>query len=192
MKNLTFITTNQSKADYLAKWLHLPVAHQELELPELQSLDLSVIVEHKTRAAYTAVGKPVLVEDVSFSMGALGALPGPLIRWFLAEIGLDHLCKIATMFEDKRAIAATMYGLFDGETYRMFEGITQGKLTDAPREFAPDNSWKAPVSWNRIFIPEGSTKAYCEMTDDELEIVSHRAKAISKLREYLASQNYGR
>ncbi len=62
MKSVTFITGNQNKADYLAKYLGVPVEHHKLDLDELQSLELSVIVEHKVKQAYELVKRPVLVE----------------------------------------------------------------------------------------------------------------------------------
>jgi inosine/xanthosine triphosphate pyrophosphatase family protein len=59
MTTITFITGNQNKADYLAKYLDHPVSHQKVELDEIQSLDLQTIVEHKVRQAYEVVKKPV-------------------------------------------------------------------------------------------------------------------------------------
>ena len=75
MHSITFITGNQKKADYLAKYLGLEVLHEKVDLDELQSLDLREIVEHKVRQAYEKVGKPVIVEDVSLTFTALGRLP---------------------------------------------------------------------------------------------------------------------
>ena len=69
-KNITFITGNQDKADYLAKYLGLPVKHIKLDLDEIQSLDLSSIVEHKVRQAYDKIKTPVIVEDVSLEFTA--------------------------------------------------------------------------------------------------------------------------
>ena len=75
MQSITFITGNQKKADYLAKYLGFPIEHEKINLDELQSLDLREIVEHKVKQAYTKVGKPVIVEDVSLEFLALGKLP---------------------------------------------------------------------------------------------------------------------
>ncbi len=80
MQSVTFITGNQSKADYLAKYLGHPVEHVKLDLDEIQSLDLKVIVEHKVRQAYMKIKTPVLVEDVGLYCEALGGLPGPFMR----------------------------------------------------------------------------------------------------------------
>jgi inosine/xanthosine triphosphate pyrophosphatase family protein len=64
MQTIIFITGNQKKADYLAKYLGLSIEHEKIDLDEIQSLDLREIVEHKVKQAYAKVGKPVLVEDV--------------------------------------------------------------------------------------------------------------------------------
>lgn len=92
MKDITFITGNQYKADYLAKYLGLPVKHVKLDLDEIQSLDLKEIVEHKVRQAFDKLNMPVIVEDVSLEFEALGSLPGPssnfLWRMFLSRLSV--------------------------------------------------------------------------------------------------------
>lgn len=75
MQPITFITGNQKKAEYLAKYLHFPVGYQKINLDEIQSLDLREIVEHKVRQAYEIIKTPVLVEDVSLEFTALGRIP---------------------------------------------------------------------------------------------------------------------
>ncbi len=184
MKDLVFITGNQHKADYLAKWLGVPVPHQKIELEELQSLDLAAVVAHKARGAYAVVQKPVLVEDVALTFHALGRLPGTLVKWFLEEIGPEGLCKIVQPFADKTATASIMYGLFDGYELKTFEAYVRGQVAPQPRSLA-SAVWGGSTSWNGVFVPDGHTKTYGEMTDDELKPFSHRARAIEKLREHL-------
>lgn len=55
-----FITGNQSKADYLARRLGIAIEHRKIELDELQSTDLHVIVKHKLAQAYAVCQVPVL------------------------------------------------------------------------------------------------------------------------------------
>lgn len=185
MEGLTFITGNQAKADYLAKWLGHDVPHQKIELDEIQSLDPRVVVEHKVRQAYQKVGKPVLVEDVSLSFNAFGGrLPGTLIKWFLEELGNEGILKLLAGFEDRAATASIIYGLYDGEQLHFFEGRQTGRITtELPTESR--DGWHGGKSWNSTFIPDGADKTYAEMTDDELLPFSHRAKAIEKLRVFL-------
>jgi non-canonical purine NTP pyrophosphatase (RdgB/HAM1 family) len=185
MNNLTFITGNQHKADYLAKWLGLEVPHHKLDLDEIQSLDVREVVEHKVRQAYAIMQQPVLVEDVTLTFVGLGQLPGTFIKWFLQELEPAGLCKLADGLNSRAAIAGIMYGYFDGTEVRTFEARVQGVIAEKPR-FSESSGWHSANSWNSIFIPEGSHKTYGEMTDDELKPFSHRAQAIEKLRTFLA------
>ena len=75
MQSITFITGNQKKADYLAKYLGFPIEHQKLDLDEIQSLDLRETTENKARQAYAKARKPLLVEDSSLEFALLGRLP---------------------------------------------------------------------------------------------------------------------
>lgn len=184
MMQLTFITGNQDKADYLAKWLGVAVPHQKIDLPELQSLELADVVAHKAREAYAQLGTPVLVEDVALSFAALGALPGTYIKWFLQEIGNEGMLRMLQGFDDRRATARIMYGLYDGTVLHTFSGETQGTVPLEARS-SEVSSWKSSKSWNAIFIPDGSHKSYAEMTDEELQPFSHRAQAIAKLRTFI-------
>src|SRR4051794_37620510 len=92
--SLTYVTSNQEKARQISQYLAFPVHHKEIDLIEIQSLDLRVIIEQKAKEAYKHVLSPVLVEDTSLRFLALGKLPGPLIKWFLAELGTNGLCRL--------------------------------------------------------------------------------------------------
>lgn len=185
--DFVFITGNQHKADYLAQYLGRPIQHQKVDLEEIQSLDLKTIVEDKAHRAYDLVQKPVLVEDVAFSFMALGRLPGPLIRWFLEEIGTQGLCRLLEPYEDKRAIARIAYALFDGRDLHIFEAQVEGHVPPEPRSIEK-TGWKSNFGWNSVFIPDGSGKTYAQMDDTELQEFSHRHKAVVKLKAYLQQQ----
>ena len=86
MRSITFITGNQKKADYLARYLGFPIEHIKLDLEEIQSMELQEIVEHKVKQAYEKIKKPVIVEDASLEFTALGKLPGPFIKFFIEEM----------------------------------------------------------------------------------------------------------
>lgn len=144
-----FITGNQHKADYLAKWLGLPLSHKKLDLEEVQSMDLHEVVEDKARRAYEIVGRPVLVEDVSLTFTAMGQLPGTFIKWFLQELELDGLCALAAKLDHQGAECAIIYALFDGSNMQRFEASQQGSIAKKPRG-------SGGFGWNAIFIPRQS------------------------------------
>src|SRR4051794_8967648 len=94
---LTLVTGNEHK---LAEWRRLLPAgfkleNVELDLHEVQSLDLEVIIIDKVKRAYASVGKPVIAEDVSAGLDKLGGLPGPFMKFFEKQLGKDALFQLA-------------------------------------------------------------------------------------------------
>lgn len=60
------------------------------------------------------VGGAVMVEDTSLCFNAMGGLPGPYIKWFLAKLGHDGLNKMLAGFEDKSAYAQCVFAFTPG------------------------------------------------------------------------------
>jgi non-canonical purine NTP pyrophosphatase (RdgB/HAM1 family) len=176
----TFITGNQDKADYLARTLGIPLEHQKVELDELQSTSLEAIVEHKVKQAYDLIKKPVLVEDVALGFDALDGLPGPFVKFFVdAPNGLEGMCRMLDGFPDRGAIASCVFGYYDGETLKMFQGSLKGKIAEHPRG---ENGF----GWDKIFEPvgyEGKTRA--ELTPDGDASTYATIKPFAALREFL-------
>ena len=181
MSKVTFITGNQGKVDFLARWLGVELDHQKIELDELQSLDLHGIVEHKARQAYQILKCPVLVEDVGLTFHALGKLPGPFIKWFLSELSLQQLCELLPINADRAATSMVSYCLFDGEQVRFFDGSLQGNIPLLPRG-------NRGFGFDPIFVPNGSDHTHGEMSDEEIEHFGLRTTTVfPQLREYFKS-----
>jgi inosine/xanthosine triphosphate pyrophosphatase family protein len=104
----------------------------KLDLLEPQSLSLEEIVEQKVRQAYTIAQRPVLVEDTSLEFCALGRLPGTFIKFFLEEMGPEALCKLLEG-KSRVALAATVYGYFDGTILQLFRASHPGEIAESPR-----------------------------------------------------------
>jgi len=179
MRDLTFITGNQNKADFLAKHLGIPIAHHKLDLDEIQSLDLHTVVEHKVRQAYVQLRKPVLVEDAALVFAAMGRLPGTYIKWFIEEIGYDGLLRLANSLPHQTAIGRVCYGLYDGTDMHFFDGEMYGRIAAE----AHDNG--RGFGFDPIFINEGFGKTRAEMTEQEYDRTSYRTPAIAQLRSFL-------
>lgn len=181
MIDVTFVTGNSEKAEFLSKYLELKIAHKKIDLEEIQSFDLRKISEHKAREAYKKLGAPVLIEDVAFTINALGRLPGPFIKWFLEELGVDGLCKLADMHNDRSAVAEVCYVYFDGKNLEFFDGKLNGSVSKKP---GADDGF----GWNRIFIIDGQTKTNSEMSDEETKKYSLRTSQVyPKLKKFLDS-----
>jgi|SRR3989338_583957 len=180
MTNITFITGNQKKADYLAKYLGFPVDHVKLDLDEIQSLDLKEIVEHKVRQAYEKIKKPVIVEDVSLEFAALGRLPGTFIKFFVDEVPFENICSMIDG-KTRKATARCVFGYFDGQELKLFEGGLDGEIATTP-------SGENGYGWDKIFIPQGYTvtRASLEEKDDQKTYL--QIKPFEKLKEFLESK----
>lgn len=177
-RTLTFITGNAGKAKYLSDHFHIPVLHHKLNLPEIQSLDLAEIIEDKAKRAYAAVNAPVIVEDVSLVFNGLERLPGPLIKWFLETLGNEGLCKLVDGTNDRSALAEVMFGFCDEHGVKIFHGKATGTIAPSPRG-------ETNFGWDPIFIPDGHTKTWAEMTGAEKHASSMRKPALEALTAHL-------
>lgn len=178
MEDVVFITGNENKAAQFAQWLGMAIPHQRVDLDEIQSLDLREVVTHKAHQAYDVVGKPVIVEDVEMVFTAFKRLPGPLVKWFEKGSSLPIMCRMLDGFDDRSAVARTVYGLFDGEKLYCFEGVMHGTIADKPRG-------TLGFGFDSIFINEGQGRTRAEMDEETYGLTSYRREALSKLRIFL-------
>jgi non-canonical purine NTP pyrophosphatase (RdgB/HAM1 family) len=180
MTDITFITGNQAKADYLAKYLGYPVNHQKIDLDEIQSLDLKTVVEHKVRQAHKIIGGPVLVEDVALEFTALGRLPGTFIRFYVEEIPFEIICRTLDGLS-RDAMAKCVFGYFDGSHLEFFESSLRGQIAEHPKG---DNGY----GWDRLFIPEGYGQTRAEMNAEDDRKTYLKVKPFDKLKAFLESR----
>jgi len=181
MDDLVFITGNQHKADYLARFLGETVKHHKLDLDELQSLDRHTVIEHKARQAYDILKKSVLVEDVAMTLTAMGRLPGTFIKYFVEELGTKGICRMLDGFDSREAVAVVCYALYDGKEMRLFEGEMRGRIADKP-------AGTRGFGYDPIFINDGYDKTRGEMTQEEYDLNSGRFKALHKLKAFLEKE----
>lgn len=176
--HLTFITGNPAKAEQVSWHLRAPIHHRRVDLVEIQSLSLDEIVAYKAREAFKIVKAPVLVEDTSLIFHALGKLPGPLIKWFLQELDNDGLCTLLNGYTDRSATAMVLFGYYDGKQLQTFPGEMNGTIAKRPRG-------ARGFGWDPIFIPNGHSKTWGEMTKDEQVESSMRKIALKELEKML-------
>jgi inosine triphosphate pyrophosphatase len=181
MTDVVFITGNQKKADYLALYLGHPVDHIKVDLDELQSLDFTEVVRHKVRQAYKAVGRPVLVEDAGLVFDALGKLPGPLVRFFIEELGLEGICRLLDG-KDRSASAHCVFGYYDGVTEAYFEGSMKGRIPEHP-------SGEGGFGFDPIFIPEGYEVTRAELSPEDDQKTYLIVKPFAKVKEFLEQRS---
>ena len=174
---LKFVTGNTEKVREASKILdcHLEQV-SNLIIHELQTHDISKIVEYKAKQAYEQLKCPVLVEDSGLIFKAWNVLPGALVKWFEISVGCDGLLRMLKGFENREAIAICMTAIFDGKNMYVAKGEVKGKIADSVRGH---NGF----GWDTIFIPDGQKYTYAEMSSDEKNAISHRRQSFENLKK---------
>lgn len=186
-KVITFVTGNKKKLEEFRAIIGDQVAatflSQKIDLPELQG-EPHDIAKEKCRLAATQIQGPVITEDTCLCFNALHGLPGPYIKWFLEKLGHDGLNTLLTGFPDKTGYALCTFAYSEAPDKEplIFEGRTNGKIVPAK---GPNN-----FGWDPIFLPDGYDETYAEMSSDTKNSISHRYRALSKLKEYLIKARY--
>jgi non-canonical purine NTP pyrophosphatase (RdgB/HAM1 family) len=176
---LVFVTSNEGKLREAEAVLGVALEHRALDLPEPQSLDLHEVVRSKAAAAFELLGRPVLVEDTGLELLGLRGFPGPLVRWLLASVGPDGVCRIVDAFGDRRAVARCIACAAGAGGPVLGEGAVLGTIARAPRGLGG-------FGWDSTFIPDGGDgRTFAEMDELEKNAISHRRKAFLALRDAL-------
>ncbi|KAG6042552.1 hypothetical protein E4U17_001387 [Claviceps sp. LM77 group G4] len=175
---VNFVTGNANKLREVKAVLEprIEVRSLPLDIEEVQGT-VTEVTESKCRKAAEITNGPVLVEDTALCFGALAGLPGPYIKWFLADIGHEGLNNLLAAYPDKSAEAVCTFGYSEGPGHDpiIFQGRCAGKIVPA----------RGPLNfgWDPIFQYDDRT--FAEMSGDEKNQISHRGKALEKLRHWL-------
>ena len=175
------VTGNPNKAreiNQIMGDLGLNIGILKLDLLEIQEKPLKII-EYKAKEAIKQSNTPIIVEDVSFNIKAMGDLPGPYIKYFVESIGAKGLYTIAKGFDDYRAEAILSIGLTrrEGDEVIKIQQIVEGTIVE-PRG---SNGF----GFDGCFIPKGYDKTYAEMDADTKNACSHRGLGYRKLVAWL-------
>ena len=151
-----------------------------LDLPEIQSLDLSEVLRAKGEEAWRRIGRPLVVEETGLELDALRGFPGPLVKWMLQAIGAEGIARVGLAAGEAAVTARCMLLLVDGERRVLAEGSTRGRLVLPPRG-------REGFGWDPVFLPEGEVLTYGELPPAEKDRLGHRGRAWRALAEQLAS-----
>ena len=147
-------------------------------MPEYQG-EPEYVATEKCKLAASTVGGPVICEDTSLSFTALEGLPGVYIKSFLKKLGHDGLNTLLAGHDDKTATARCIfaYSAGPGEDVSLFVGTCDGSIVPPQGE---------GFGWDPIFRPaEADGRTFAEMAGDEKNAISHRRRAVDKLRAFL-------
>jgi XTP/dITP diphosphohydrolase len=94
---------------------------------------------------------------------------------------IDKLLQAMNTLADRTACFKTIISLqFEGGEY-FFEGECSGQILSKQRG-------SAGFGYDPIFVPDGSTLSFAEMSSAEKNLFSHREKAVRKMLSFLQSK----
>lgn len=159
----------------------------EHDLPEPAETETSFVgnARIKAIAAMQATGLPALADDSGIEIDALDGAPGVYTAdWAETEHGRDFAMameKTNRLLEEKNAphprtarFCATLVMAWPDGREDVFEGHVDGSLVWPPRG-------RDGHGYDPIFMPAGYDITFAEMSWEQKNRISHRARAVEKL-----------
>ena len=175
---------------------------QILSLPGIEILDLSAFPQapeveedadtfegnaiKKAMVLSEITGLWTLADDSGLEVDALDGAPGVWSARYAGE-PVSHaannrkLLNALSEEEDRGAQFRCVIALVvPGEEPRTVAGICRGRISAVPHG-------EAGFGYDPVFIPDGETRTFAQMTDDEKNAISHRGRAIAAAHAAWAS-----
>ena len=136
-------------------------------------------------------GMSCFADDTGLEVEALNGEPGIFSARYAgeghdSEANMDKLLKNLGQNNNRKAQCRTVIALLEvkgGKVQQhLFEGIVKGEIIRQRRG-------GAGFGYDPIFQPEGYTQTFAEMGNDAKNNISHRARAVKKLAEYVGTLN---
>lgn len=136
-----------------------------------------------------STGLVALADDSGLEVEALGGAPGVLSARYAGDHATDadrrnlllsELAKIGSDNRRARFVCAIALASPGGQVLNISEGICEGVITFSARG-------TSGFGYDPLFVPDGYDQTFAELSNEVKNTISHRARALIKLREYLAS-----
>ncbi len=186
---LVFATHNEHKLVEIRSLLSKNISLKSLydigcteEIPETSdTLEGNALL--KAKYVLDRYGLPCFADDTGLEVAALNGAPGVYSARYAGEPknearNVEKLLSQLDGQKDRRAQFTTIIALCLGKETYIFKGVIKGIITHIPRG---SNGF----GYDPVFQPEGEDKTFAELTLKEKNQLSHRARAFSKLINYL-------
>lgn len=191
---LVFATNNKHKLDEVRK-ITAPHGIEIVSLNDINCHDeipetadtLEGNALQKAQYIQEKFGLNCFADDTGLEVEALNNAPGVYSARYAGN-GHDsaaNMKKLLHEMEGKRnrnAQFRTVIALLIGDKSFCFEGIVKGTITS---EQKGENGF----GYDPVFIPEGYEQTFAELGDDVKNKISHRAKAVGQLGDFLTTLN---
>ena len=142
----------------------------------------------KVRYVHDHYGVDCFADDTGLEVTALEGAPGVFTARFGAMNGYGEShdadaniqCLLDKMeeAEDRTARFRTVVALVQNGEEHLFEGIVEGKILT-------QKVGEGGFGYDPVFVPDGYDKTFAELGEDIKNQISHRARTVKKLCDYL-------
>jgi len=193
MKRLVFATNNAHKLDEIraivgrrAEILSLADIGCHVDIPETaDTLEGNAL--QKAEYVYQHYGLDCFADDTGLEVRALDGAPGVHTARYANPNFNDTEANTAKLLgelknkSDRHARFRTVIALLEKGEPHLFEGIVEGEITTEKRG-------TQGFGYDPVFAPAETGQTFAEMGVDAKNHISHRARAVGKLVEYLLSE----
>ena len=137
----------------------------------------------KARYIKEHYGYDCFADDSGLEVDALGGAPGVFSARYSgggSEANMEKLLHNLPEKNERGAQFRTVIALLVGEETHLFEGIVRGTIIHERRG-------EGGFGYDPIFVPEGYDLTFAQLGSEVKNRISHRAKAVEKLAEYLCN-----
>lgn len=188
---LCFATNNQHKLDEVAARLGDAFTLKTLrdigctdELPETSGT-IPGNSRQKAEYVWTHFGESCFADDSGLEVEALDGEPGVDSAFYSgSRDASQNIQKLLTNLADKpsrKARFITVFTLLLHGVEHQFEGIIEGDIVNEPQG-------TGGFGYDPVFRPRGYDKTFAQMSSEEKNAISHRARALEKMIVYLREQ----
>ncbi len=186
---LVFATNNKHKQEELQailgkkfELLSLSDIGCSEEIPEEQPT-LEGNARQKAYYVFQKYNYPCFADDTGLEIEALNGEPGVFSARYAGEEknpeeNMNKVLRKMVKINNRKARFRTVISLVIESTEMQFEGSVEGEIT---REKRGDSGF----GYDPVFLPEGSKLTFAEMALKDKNQISHRARAVKKLVQYL-------
>ena len=192
-QTLVFATNNAHKLSEIRAMLGDAIEVRSLaeigcfdDIPETApTLEGNALI--KARWVYERYGLNCFADDTGLEVEALGGRPGVHTARYAYPDRHDPVAntrKLLAELHDKDNRAArfrTVIALIQGTDEHLFEGIVEGHITTEERG-------TEGFGYDPVFAPEGGEKTFAELGVEAKNNISHRARAVRKLADFLLAK----
>ena len=161
----------------------------DMELPDVEETGATFaensLLKSQTIAKFTDL--PCIADDSGLCVDALNGAPGVYSARYAPnrdfDKGMEKLLSEMAQSPNKSRKAhfscAISFAFPDG-SYKLFEGRVDGQI-------ALEKHGNGGFGYDPLFVPHGFAKSFAQISKKEKNSVSHRGRAVEKLKAYLKS-----